>query len=202
MKKLLVFFVCIVIAACSFDYGRSGDGDEEKPDIVMENVEYVRIRGGDPSMRFKAELAERYEERQTMRLVNTSFEQYENRGTEINATGWAGQALVETETGNARLSEGVRVEIDSEDIIIETTGLRWRDAEKELLGIGDDEVEIFRSDGTRFIGRGFSANIRERTWEFASGAEGSYVDSDEDEVEAYDEDEDEEEEFLEEDLES
>ena len=191
MKSSLLLLICVVFAACSFDYGRTEEDDESKPDIVMEDVEYLRIRGGDLTMRFKAEVAERYEERQILRLLNISFEQLENRGTEINAIGWAGEALVETDTGNARLSEMVRVEIDSEDVIIETSGLRWRDAEKELLGIDDDEVEILRSDGTRFTGRGFSANIRERTFGFTAGVEGTYVDNeDSSEEEEDDDDED------------
>ena len=185
MKNAHIFFAlaCIFFAACSFDYGTSDEDDDSKPNIVMENVEYVRIRGGDPTMRFKAELAERYEELQTMNLLNFTFEQFENHGTEINATGRAGQAYIELDTGNIRLSGGVWMTIDSEDVVIETSGLRWRDEEKQLLGEGDDEVEIYRSDGTRFIGRGFSASVRERTWEFASGAEGSYVDEDDEEEE-------------------
>jgi len=181
MQKLhFVFFLgCIFFAACSFDYGSSREGDGGKPDIVMENVEYVRVRGGDPTMRFRAELAERYEERQTMSLRSITFEQFENQGTEINALGRAGTAVVELDTGNVRLSDGVSMEVESEDITIETSGLRWVDKEKQLYGQGEDEVEIYRSDGTRFTGRGFSANIRERTWEFALGAKGTYVDNDE-----------------------
>ena len=183
MKKICAFFFIfsIFFGACSFDYGTSREGDNAKPDIVMENVEYVRIRGGDPTMRFRAELAERFEERQIMSVRNITFEQFENRGTEINAMGQAGMGRIELDTGNVRLSNGVLMEVESEDIIIETSGLQWIDNEKQLYGEGTNEVEIHRSDGTRFTGRGFSANIRERTWEFTSGAEGSYVDNDDEE---------------------
>ena len=175
---ILLPLICVLFITCSFDYGSSKEGDGSKPDIVMENVEYVRMRGGNLNMRFRAELVERYEERNTMNLRNITFEQFEKQGTEINAMGTASEAMVELETGNARLSGGVRVEVESEDVIMETSGLHWLDDEKQLLGNGDDEVKIFRSDGTMFTGKGFSANIRERTWEFASGAEGSYVDED------------------------
>ena len=173
---ILITFICVLSAACSFDYGSSREGDDSKPDIVMENVDYVRMRGGNLNVRFRAELVERYEERNTMNLRNISFEQFENQGTEINTKGTASEAIVELETGNARLSGGVKVDVDSEDITIETSGLHWLDEEKQLLGNGDDEVIIYRSDGTRFTGKGFSASIRERIWEFVSGVEGSYVD--------------------------
>jgi LPS export ABC transporter protein LptC len=179
MKKFFVIFftLSIFLGACSFDYGTSKEGNAAKPDIVMENIQYVRVRGGDPTMRFRAELAERYEESQIMSLRNVTFEQFENKGTEINAIGRAGIGRIEMDTGNARLSNGVSMEVDSEDIVIETSGLQWIDKEKQLYGEGENEVEIYRSDGTRFTGRGFSANIRERTWEFTAGAEGSYVDN-------------------------
>ena len=179
---LLVFFG----TSCSFDYGSSGNEDEAQADIVMREVEYVRVRGGDPVVRFQAEQAERYEKRQTMELRNFSFEQFENSGEEVNAQGRAGAASVELESGNINLNNGVRIEIESEDIIIETGNLSWFDKEKELLGGENAEVRIFRDDGTNFSGKGFSANARSRTWEFSSGVEGSYTHEDEEEEEDVD----------------
>ena len=178
MRFLPVFliFVFVLSAACSFNYGNTNSEDSGQPDIVMENVEYVRIRGGDPVVRFQAEYAERYEKRKIMNLENFSFEEFENHGTEINAMGRAGEASVELDSGNIRLGKGVRIEVDSEDVIIETEGLRWQDSEKQLSGSQDSDVEIYRSDGTSFIGKDFSANTRDRTWNFDSGAEGSYYD--------------------------
>ncbi|GHV69572.1 hypothetical protein AGMMS49928_12300 [Spirochaetia bacterium] len=179
---LLIFFgvFCSGIS-CSFDYGSSGDGDEDQADVVMREVEYVRVRDGDPVVRFQAEQAERYEKRQTMELKNFSFEQFEKSGEEINAQGRAGTASVELESGNINLNNGVHIEIDSEDIIIETRNLSWFDKEKELLGGENAEVKILRNDGTNFSGKGFSANARSRTWEFSSGVEGSYTHEDEEE---------------------
>ena len=175
--------VCIsacMLSGCSFDYGNTKTG-EGKPDIVMRDVEYVRVRNGDPVVRFQAEYAERYEERKMMNLENFSFEQFENHGTEINAVGKAGKASVETDSGNLQLTGGVEISVDSEDITIETAELQWKDKEKQLTGPAEDRVDIRKSDGTSFTGTGFTANARERTWVFASGAEGSYVDEQEDE---------------------
>jgi hypothetical protein len=149
----------------------------------MQNVEYVRVRGGDPVVRFQAEGAERYEEKQTMDLHNFSFEQFENHGDEIDAVGSAGQASVALDTGNISLGQGVIISVESEDITIETYGLDWLDKERRLLGTSSGEVNINRSDGTKFSGRGFSADARSRTWTFTSGVSGSYVEKDEDEDE-------------------
>ena len=166
----------LVFSACSFDYGNA-ETKNEKPDIVMRDVQYVRVRGGDPLVRFEAEYAERYEEKKLMILETFSFEQFENQN-EINAAGKAGEASVELDSGNIKLTGGVHISVESEDVIIETSALNWHDREKQLSGNSGDAVEIFRSDGTGFTGRGFSASVRDRTWVFSGGANGVYVDAD------------------------
>jgi LPS export ABC transporter protein LptC len=168
---------------CSFDYSAMGSEDQGQPEVVMDDVEYVRVRKGDPLLRFRAEHAERYENKQTMELRNFSFEQFGSHGEEINAEGWAGAASVELESGNIRLGERVRISVDSEDVVIETDKLSWKDKEKVLSGDEADEVIIRRSDGTNFTGLGFKADARNRTWEFASGIGGTYVHEDEEEEE-------------------
>jgi LPS export ABC transporter protein LptC len=175
LRLLMVTCFPLFVFSCSFDYGNRETADKDQPDIVMEDVEYVRVRDGEPQVRFMAENAERYEERQTMNLRDFSFEQFENRGGEVNAAGSAGKAKVELDTGNIELGGGVRIVVDSEDIIIETDGLDWNDRERGLKGAPEGEVAISRSDGTSFSGRGFTADARARTWEFTSGVSGSYT---------------------------
>jgi LPS export ABC transporter protein LptC len=166
-----------LLSACSFDYGNTQGGDQGKPDIIMLDVEYVRVRGGDPIVRFQAEEAERFEVANSMNLKNFSFEEFTD-GNEVNIAGNAGEAYIELDSGNISLSKGVKIAVESEDFIIETSQLRWRDKEKQLSSSIDGEVLITRSDGTSFTGRGFSADARYRTWVFASGIEGTYVDGD------------------------
>jgi LPS export ABC transporter protein LptC len=178
---VLLPLLCWLSLGCSFDYGAGAEEDDNQPDIVMNDVAYVRIRDGDPVVRFEAESAERYENRQTMELRNFSFEQYDTSGEEVNAVGSAGAALVELESGNIKMQGGVRIAVDSEDLTIETTSLSWQDKERLLSGAESGQVDIQRSDGTNFSGRGFSADVRSRTWAFTSGVEGAYVHTDEDE---------------------
>jgi hypothetical protein len=91
----------------------------------MENVEYVRIRSSDPVARFQAERAERYERQGMMKIQNFVFEQYGERGEEVNAYGKAGSASVNIESGDIFMDRGVRIEVESEDIILETNQLEW-----------------------------------------------------------------------------
>ncbi|MDR2535816.1 MAG: LPS export ABC transporter periplasmic protein LptC [Treponema sp.] len=178
MKKVCIVFILgisLISINCSFNYGEQELENQDLPDIVMRDVEYVRVRDGDPLVRFTAETAERYEKRQTMELKNFSFEQFEHHGEDINAVGRAGTASVALDSGNIRMRDGVRLEVDSEDITIETGGLDWEDKEKQLSAGEHEQVNMHRSDGTNFFGLGFSANVRERTWGFSSGIEGTYV---------------------------
>jgi LPS export ABC transporter protein LptC len=181
IAALFILSFLFFFEACSFDYSSTGNDVQDQPDVVMDDVEYVRVRKGDPLLRFRAEHAERYENRQTMELRNFSFEQFGGHGEEINAEGQAGSALVELESGNIRLDDRVRISVDSEDVVIETGRLSWKDKEKTLSGDEADEVIIRRSDGTNFTGRGFRADARSQTWEFSSGISGTYVHEDEEE---------------------
>jgi LPS export ABC transporter protein LptC len=147
----------------------------------MNDVEYVRMRDGDPQVRFRAERAERYEDRQLMELRNFSFEQFTQHSEDVDSAGRAFSARVELDSGNVGISGGISLSVNSEDITIETENLNWQDKERQLSGSPDADVRIRREDGTNFQGRGFTANTRSRRWEFSGPIGGVYVDEDEDE---------------------
>ena len=182
-KGVFLFTLALLFAACSFDYSGGQESEKNKPDITMQEIEYVRVRGGDPLVRFQAEYAERWEDRQIMNFKNFIFEQMEDKGETINAEGRAGAAVVQTESGDVSMSDGVRIDIKSEDIIIRTAGLQWIDKEKYLLCGETEVVEIERTDGTSFLGLGFSADARNRTWKFSGNVEGRYVEKEDEEEE-------------------
>jgi LPS export ABC transporter protein LptC len=188
----IFFFILLAsffVFSCSFDYGEGSTEDSGLPDLVMDDVEYVRIRDGDPQVKFRAERAERYEDQQLMELRNFSFEQFSSHGGEIDSAGRAAAARVELDSGNIGISGGVSLSVDSEDITIETDSLDWQDKERQLSGNPEAPVRILRDDGTSFQGRGFTANTRSRTWEFSGPVGGSYVHEDDDEEESGEEEE-------------
>ncbi|MDR0400226.1 MAG: LPS export ABC transporter periplasmic protein LptC [Treponema sp.] len=178
---LLLF---ILLPGCSFDYGADAGEDSGLPDLMMNDVEYVRVKDGDPQLRFQAEKAERYEDKQLMELRNFSFEQFSGRGEEVDSVGKAAAARVELDSGNIGISGGVSLSVDSENVTIETESLDWLDKERQLSGGPEAPVRILRNDGTSFQGRGFKVNTRSRRWEFSGPVGGAYVhedDEDEDE---------------------
>jgi len=168
----------VFFTSCTFDYSDATESEKNKPDTIMEELEYVRVRGGDPLARFRSEYAERWEDNQTMQLKNFTFEQMQDHGETINAEGNAAEATVKLDSGDITLSGGVRINIKSEDIIITTGGLEWKDKEKNLTCDNEGKVDIERTDGTVFSGSGFSADIRSRTWNFSGEVSGRYVEKD------------------------
>jgi LPS export ABC transporter protein LptC len=175
-----LFFCISSLVSCSFDYGGEGGLDKSLPDIVMDNVEYVRMRSLDPQARLQAERVERYEERGIMEIRNFSFEQFSGRGGEINASGRAASASFEIDSGDIRMDDGVRIDVDSEEIAIETKQLEWKDKERMLSGGAGEEVHVYKENGTSFTGIGFQANARSRTWSFTDTVSGTYIYDDND----------------------
>ena len=186
MKKIDIFIGCIILFllfGCTFDYGEKEASGEEPPGLIMENVEYIRVRSSDPRARFKAERAERYEKQGVMRIQNMTFEQYGARGNEINALGNAGYASVDIQSGDIFMDKNVRIDVETEDIIIETFQLGWRDEPHILSTPEENEVNIYQDNGTSFTGIGLYVETRSRIWEFKGEAKGLYVqDDDEDET--------------------
>jgi LPS export ABC transporter protein LptC len=182
--------ICVLfflLTSCTFDYGESSSSEREQPDLVMVNVDYIRVRSADPKARFQAERAERYEKQGVMKLENFIFKQFGDKGNDVNATGGAGNASVDINSGDIFMTNGVRLEVESEDIIIETNKLEWRD-EPHILSSGtEDEVHIFRENGTHFSGIGLSADTRRHSFEFSGNVSGFYIQDDDEEQETGDE---------------
>jgi LPS export ABC transporter protein LptC len=184
---LFLFLLCSFLG-CSFEYGTTSSQENSLPELMMNNVEYTRVRSGELQLYFTAEEAERYEKRQFMQLKNYTFEQYDPTNEEVNTTGSGGSASIELDSGNISMTGSVSIRIDSETMTIDTETLNWQDKNRLLSGAAETPVEIERDDGTLFTGWGFSADARRRTWEFQGGGAGTYVH--EDEAEEADDEED------------
>ncbi|MDR2490224.1 MAG: LPS export ABC transporter periplasmic protein LptC [Spirochaetaceae bacterium] len=168
------------IVSCSFDYETITDEDNSIPDIVLESMEWVRVRGGDPTAKLIAEKGERYEKSHIMELSNYSFEQYNTSSGAVDSVGEGGKARIELESGNIKMNENVIINVDSDDIKLDAEDLEWRDKERALSSGQYTMVHIMQDDGTDFSGAGFSADVRSRTWLFTAGAGGDfYLEDDE-----------------------
>jgi LPS export ABC transporter protein LptC len=168
-----------LICACTFDYDLPADDKAlSEPDVVMKDVEYVRMVNAQPLVRLKADEVRRYEKKHAMELDNFSFEQFNaapsagEQAPEVNVLGSGRFASVQTDTGNLVLNN-VYVDVKSEEISLNTESLAWNDKERLLTAPG--EVTITRPNGTKLSGRSLSADIRRRSWQFEADILGNIV---------------------------
>ncbi len=171
----LLAFALFFFWGCSFDYGTVEPPAEEQPDIVMYDVEYVRVENGEPMVKFNAEKAEHYEKSRTMKLSNFSFTQFNQDEDKEDTSGFAGSGVINLDSKDVSLDGGVHVDVPSEDIEISASKLDWKDKPKHLNAGSQSEVFIERPDGTVIQGSGFSADLQSRSWEFSGGISGTYV---------------------------
>lgn len=174
-SRLAGFCLLFFCAACSFNYDLPPENPELEPDVVMKNVEYVRVRGGSPSVRMLSAEVRRFEPVHIMELDALIFEQYNASVSpellpDVNILGNAGAARIQTDTGNLTMDGGVSIKINSEDLSINTQSIEWKDKERLLSAPG--RIEISRGDGTKLSGESFSADARRRSWEFLGNVEG------------------------------
>ncbi|MDR2149677.1 MAG: LPS export ABC transporter periplasmic protein LptC [Spirochaetaceae bacterium] len=172
-----VFFMVLFCSACSFDYGEQAQDDGSKPDIVMYKVDYVRMETGEPVVHINADVLERYEKRNTMAFERLSFKHFDKHTGTMRTTGSAETAQVELDSGDIHLT-GVSLDVVSESATIAAESLEWQDNERFLTAGTDNLVNIQKKDGTNITGKGFSAFIRDRKWEFSHGIQGIYNEDD------------------------
>jgi LPS export ABC transporter protein LptC len=179
MRSLVCLFaLCVIWTSCRFDYGNVNIEENNFPDITMEDLEYVRVREGRLTARLKAEIGERYESKHIMNLSNYQFEQYDSETSETDAVGSGGSAAIELTNNNIRMSEGVSIQVDSEDFALEAVSLEWQDKNRVLQGAPNTPVQISRKDGSEINGSDFHADVRDRSWVFGANVHGTYVQKD------------------------
>ncbi|MCL2800412.1 MAG: LPS export ABC transporter periplasmic protein LptC [Treponema sp.] len=173
MKRIAALAPILFLISCTFDYGEFDASERTMPDLIMENVEYVRVKSADPILRFRAERAERYEKQGIMNLEHFSFEQFSGRSEEINTSGSAGFASIDMKSRDILIDNGVRIEVESDDIILETVQLNWIDSQRLLFSGTENEVNVLQKNSTNFTGLGLRVDTRNRTWEFSGGVSGA-----------------------------
>lgn len=183
MKCILIIYATLILASCTFNYNENTEEENKFPDISMEGLEYVRVRGGELTARVTAKLGERYEETHLMNLSDYTFEQYNNEDHSIDAVGNGGMASMEIVNNNIKMSEGVNIKVDSEDFAMDTLNLEWEDKTKTLKGGDNSPVQISRSDGTEINGTGFYVDVRTRSWVLGSNVNGVYIHNEEEKQE-------------------
>lgn len=182
MGRLSVSLCVLFLAAasCSFDYGTLSEEEARSaPDVVMSDVEYVRVRDGKPVVRLQAETVERYEKDRRMIVAFPRFFQYASDGEE-GASGGASSAVVDLASGDVSLYGAVVLSVPREEMVIETDMLSWFDQDRVLSGDAESPVLVKKADCSFLSGFGFSADARRKSWTLSGSVSGTLVEDDED----------------------
>jgi LPS export ABC transporter protein LptC len=143
----------------------------------MQDLSYVHVVNTRPQLSFQAASADRYEKSQTMDLKTVTFKQLgedAGKNIQVESTGSADQVHVDTHTNNITLEGNVKIYSKSEDVTIASPSLSWENNSRNISSGADDTVSLSRGDGSTASGKGFSANTRNRTWEFSGPVSGVY----------------------------
>lgn len=170
---ILVFCIMAVLS-CSFDYSSMEEAENNRPDLVMQDVDYVRVTDGSIAFHMQADKLDHFENNHLFQVQNIRFEQFPKGVTEPDTVGSAGFAQFWTTTQDAVFTEGVRIVIPSEDLSVEAKSLQWHNSQKRLLGSQEDQVLLKKSDGSMLVGKGFSADGRSKSWQFTGPVSGIY----------------------------
>jgi len=103
----------MVLLSCSFDYGLMEEGESDQPDLVMQDVDYVRVTDGSIAFHMQADRIDHFENNHLFQVQNIRFEQFSEGVTEPDSVGAAGFAQFWTTTQDAVFAEGVRIMIPS-----------------------------------------------------------------------------------------
>lgn len=170
--------VTAIAGGCTLDYGAlEEESSTNTPDLVMTDVEYVRVQDGKPVIRLQAESISRYDQAKRMDVDQPRFSQFDADGAE-GARGGASSASINTETGDVSLKGAVVLSIPEEDVDLETDRLDWQDANRILAGDAKSPLMVKRKDGSYLTGSGFRVDSRSKQWSFSERASGTYVDED------------------------
>lgn len=166
---LLVFLVIITVSCNRNGSGGIPIGEQELPDMVLENAEYTLSQKDDSPMVMQASRITINGSGRDTVLENVSF----RRGSTLS--GSCGKAVVSSDNKHATLSGVVRIELedDGNTSVIETPDIIWDDTDNSLTCTG--EVTVTYGDGTRIRAAGFSAVVDENLYEFGTILEGTFT---------------------------
>ena len=171
------------ILSCTFDY-KEAMVDEEisgsTPNAVIINLDETVIEKGIIAYSLKAEKAETYDKKNLTVFTNIQFVEYDKTG-EVATEGDVGHASYYSDTEDMEFDKSFKVESLQQGYYIKGDAISWDGKEKVLTSDPEKEVTIGKENGSYIIGRGFSSNASNNSFNFDGGISGSYVSEDDDE---------------------
>jgi len=178
LRKLFYFFLfALVFSGCSLDYREAMIGKElleTVPDTILINFKYTRVRQGQTLAVVEGKSGKTFSKKNETVLKHVHFIEYNGKGDILNE-GWADNAVYNNDTGNARITGDIKVYSEKEKASINAEELHWTAESKLLKGNKDELILLKKDDGSYIEGKGFTADLKDKSIEFFSDVKGQYV---------------------------
>ncbi len=173
----VAFFAAIIGAfalffSCSLAEENAPVSQGELPEAVFYDYRREEIGKNGLSFVAQAERAEYFKEKGLLVVYGLSFEDIGDDGRSVVASGEADEAYYYEDTGDAEVSGSVRIRSLEDDTSFETDSLKYFSATETLEGGPSDPVLVRVGEKLFLQGRGFFADIREKSFAFRGGVEG------------------------------
>jgi LPS export ABC transporter protein LptC len=161
---------CMMLLLLSCSVAQETDPDapvSEEPDILLTDATYTLGRSGQRPVTVTARTIAIYLKTDKAVLEDLTFEQPDETGT-TDLSGSAAMATVDTESNDASLQGTVRIDKRSEQFSVEAENLFWDEEEQLLQTEPDGRATVRFDEGNVLSGTGFSADLDQGVYEFAS----------------------------------
>lgn len=175
IQLFTMILIGILLMDCSFDYSKANiedSLDETLPDIVMENVKLVFIRG--TKIIIEADSAEIYSGQQQQTMFNVRFSEI-SRDDEVRMEGHVAQIAIETNTNDIIMVGDVWVRSHKDEAEVQTEYLHWNDEDRIIEGSVIYPVTITKDIGSTISGYGFRGSAEKRELSITKSTVGKLV---------------------------
>jgi LPS export ABC transporter protein LptC len=162
---LLTLLILLTLFSCSFAEDASDKKDPAvHPDLSLYNTTYKIGRSDGNPFIIEADRIDIYKKDNKALGNGISFTKYDDQG-ELDLQGTCNSIDIDTKNEDAKLTGNVSLNIEKEGLLVQSLLIKW-DSETSTLDTGDGEVTVIWEDENKIIGKGFTANLRTRVFEF------------------------------------
>ncbi|KGE71880.1 LPS export ABC transporter periplasmic protein LptC [Spirochaeta lutea] len=183
LALLLLLAMGLTTQACRLDYGADVEADslsDQVPDIEVTAFRQNIYRNNSLLLRLEADHSRSYASRNLRELEGVRFEEYSLKG-EVVSYGHADFATLFTDTEDVELQGNIVVYSDQEGAEVTGEYFYWSDSNRMITSLSDQEVQVVTDDGDRIQGRGFAADLTEKSIRFSGGVSGEVQAQEQDE---------------------
>lgn len=163
IRYIFIIVTIFLISSCSFiDKNNDKTDPIEHPSLILENSNYKVNLSPDLNIEFTSSLINIYNKTDSTIIDNATFTLKDGENNLV-AEGNCDKITINTRTNNLELIGKVNINIKDPQIDIKCDKINWNNKEHSL---NTDESVVVTSDYGAFTGKGFSANLDTRYFEF------------------------------------